>query len=141
MFEANHQCIITTKIYSTASHEANSSQRLLNCAGLYCETRENRYREGNFTVVEKRFESVSAWHRCDPYEWWSKLHLQCTRNPSIDHISLIFDHSINGGPFYRIVDVRDVCSLSYDAFTHNSWIKLPPEAPVVGYPVQNVYEI
>ena len=88
---------------------------------------------------EQRFESGTAWNRCYPYEWWSRYHTRCERNPSIDRISLRIDHSINGGPFYRIVDTENICDLPYYPLGENRWIKQPPEAPLIGYPVTNTY--
>jgi len=64
----------------------------------------------------------------------------CKRDESIDHILWQFDHSTNGGPFYRIVDENNICQLEYKPFSHNTWIKTPKEgAPIMGYPVKNLY--
>lgn len=112
MFEANHQCISNVNIYK---------------------------KDG--TIENETKEYFSARYRCNPYRRWFYVMQQCKREKeSIDHIEWQFDHSINGGPFYRIVDENDVCSLEYKPFTHNPWIKLPEkEAPIIGYPVKNYY--
>jgi hypothetical protein len=139
MFEANHQCSATVSTYSNESTTASSTFDTLSCSGLYCLTRVSMFPDHGQTVRQSRYESPSAWNRCDPYEWWAKLHTQCARNPLISRIAFQFDHSINGGPFYRIVDVPNMCDVSYKPFVHNEWIKLPGEAQVVGHPVQNIY--
>jgi hypothetical protein len=112
MFEANHQCISQTEIVFTD------------------DKKEEKYKE-----------SRSARNRCDPYARWFQLKQLCSRNPSIKSISWTFDHSINGGPFYRIVNTEDACQLSYKAFSHNEWIVTPQDgAQPVGTPVKNVYD-
>jgi hypothetical protein len=111
MFEANHQCISNVVVYG---------------------------KDG--TVSSGTDESESARSRCNPYNRWFRLKQVCLRNPEVSEISWTFDHSVNGGPFYRIVDEENVCNLEYHAFRHNEWIKTPVEgAPAVGRPVENVY--
>ncbi len=85
-------------------------------------------------------EMALARHRCDPYEEWFAIQQRCLRDTEVARIGWTLDHSINGGPFYRIVDEKDACALRYRALGHNEWIR-PPEggAPVVGYPVENIY--
>jgi hypothetical protein len=140
MFEANHQCIATVRTYSTGGLLATSSADVLSCQGFYCLTHTSSYRENGLTVKEDRYESPSAWNRCDPYEWWAQLHTRCAMNPAVVRVAFQFDHSINGGPFYRIVDVPNICDVIYRPFVHNDWILMPPEAQIVGYPVQNGYQ-
>lgn len=92
----------------------------------------------NGTQRKERIENINAQHRCDPYDYWFVLKSQC--DASIDRIGWTFDHSINGGAFFRIVDAEDVCDLEYRPFRHNVWIKTEHDNPqVVGYPVRNVY--
>ena len=112
MFEANHQCISTAHI---VRQESGSE--------------------------EVRSEGISARNRCDPYRVWFALNQLCTRNTqTLERISWTFDHSINGGPFYRIVDVENACDLTYKPFSHNEWIKTLSDNPeIIGYPVENVY--
>ncbi len=111
MFEANHQCVSQTQVHLD---------------------------DGSKNEFVK--ESFSARERCDPYKIWFRIQQLCTRYNNIDHISWKFDHSINGNPFYRIVDENDVCSLEYKTFTHNEWIKLPKDNPeIIGKPLQNLY--
>lgn len=110
MFEANHQCRSTTKrIYSDGRTE------------------------------ERITDHTNARDRCDPYDTWFRLKQQCTRNMDIARIEWTFDHSINGGPFYRIVSVQNACDLQYHAFGHNEWIKDDTVAEVMGHPLKNYY--
>lgn len=111
MFEANHQCVSSYTI---------------------------RYADGRSR--SRTEQSPSARNRCDPYRKWFRLSQRCLLNPGIARIGWTFDHSVNGGPFYRIVDVEDACGLRYHAFRHNPWILLPDEgARIVGVPVKNLY--
>ncbi len=139
MFEANHQCIARIRTYTSAEKVASTSAEMLACKGSYCMTEVSTYMDGTDAVRETRYESAAAWSRCDPYPWWTQLNQLCDLNPSIARIDFQFDHSVNGGPFYRIVDERNICSVEYRPFVHNEWIKMPPEAPIIGYPVENVY--
>lgn len=111
MFEANHQCM--------------SSQTVT-------------FTDGSTTTKDRA--SYSARNRCDPYQYWFNAKQTCERYGNIASIAWTFDHSINGGPFYRIVDEANICELEYKAFKHNNWIKLPADNPeIIGYPVKNVY--
>jgi len=140
MFEANHQCIATVTTYRSASTTPRSFEMPMgtSCGSPYCRVKETVTQRGDISVSEDRYESGGPSTRCDPYEWWSKLVRHCELDATIERVALTFDHSINGGPFYRMVDTTDVCALSYKMFRHNEWIRIPPEAPVVGYPVTNV---
>lgn len=110
MFEANHQCMSEGII-----HYIDGTERETNRTG------------------------VSARDRCNPYTQWFRFNQMCERIATIDRIEWRFDHSINGGPFYRIVDVPDACALEYSAFKHNDWIQLEDTAEIIGYPVKNFY--
>ncbi len=111
MFEANHQCVSTPTVHLMDG-----------------------------TIFSQTTESASARSRCDPYKYWFELKQNCLRHKNIARISWTFDHSINGGPFYRIVDSVNMCELEYKTFKHNTWIKLPTDNPsIIGYPVKNVY--
>ncbi len=111
MFEANHQCIS-------------------NVRRIYTDGTEKTTRD----------ESASARSRCDPYRYWFRLKTICERTPGIEAIVWTFDHSINGGPFLRIVDTENACELAYSPFSHNEWIKTEKDNPkILGYPVENIY--
>ena len=92
MFEANHQCISVSQIF---------------------------LKGGGFN--ERIRESESSRNRCDPYARWFQLNQICLRDPDVESVAWTFDHSINGGPFYRIVDVQDACQLQYKPLEHNAW--------------------
>jgi hypothetical protein len=110
MFEANHQCISTEHIM---------------------------FKNGSTT--DTRDESDNARSRCDPYRYWFVINTLCQRNPTIASVAWTFDHSVDGGPFLRIVDVSNACTLHYSAFAHNNWIKTEYDNPkIVGYPVENI---
>jgi hypothetical protein len=111
MFEANHQCVSIVHVNK------------------------------NDGSTEYRKESYSARQRCDPYEYWFRIHTICVRDPDIMSVAWTFDHSIDGGPFLRIVDVPDACTLSYQPFARNTWIKTEYDHPAVeGYPLENLYD-
>lgn len=137
MFEANHQCRYTSRTYTRATGE-NSSWHGMQCSGLFCLTDTAIETGETETVFTRTVESASSWNRCDPYETWTRLKATCSY-PGVTRISLEFDHSVNGGPFYRIVDESSICDLAYHPFSHNAWIRVPPEAEITGYPRQNAY--
>lgn len=142
MFEANHQCVATVTSYYTSKRSGRDdfeSPPGAQCQGFYCATKRTTAVSATGTVQQIRYESGTAWNRCDPYEWLSRLKQPCTNNPTLTRIALQLDHSINGSPFYRIVDTDNICNLTYQPFAHNAWILIPPEAKTVGYPVENWY--
>lgn len=111
MFESNHQCI--------------SEYIILN-------------KDGTNNTINR--VSNTARHRCNPYIYWFKLKQRCEQNEEIQAISWKFDHSINGRPFLRIVDEKNICELEYKPFSHNNWIKAEFDNPeVIGWPVKNYY--
>ncbi|MSU73810.1 hypothetical protein EXS56_01590 [Candidatus Kaiserbacteria bacterium] len=141
MFDANHQCVTTVKYYYRpgiklvkASSEVASGE---SCANFECVTKSETYEENGGWVKEIRLESPVSWKRCDPYEKWALQKNKCTGR--VAHVSMQLDHSINGGPFYRIIDEQNICELQYHVFGQNTWIQAPPEAPAVGTPLKNVY--
>jgi len=76
--------------------------------------------------------------RCDPYAFWFRAKSRfCSSALTGDKYRIVFNHSINGGPFYEIVDESDLCSLTYQPFSHNAWIKDEKLARPVARPVQN----
>lgn len=143
MFEANHQCIVTVGTYTKVSDAAQrpdwESPAGTRCQGFFCLVKTTTRNINDGTCREERYESGTGWNRCYPYERWARYHDKCARDENISRISLQIDHSINGGPFYRTVDVQNICDLPYYAFKPNPWIKSPPEAPLIGHPVTNTY--
>jgi hypothetical protein len=110
MFDANHQCASTEIVH-----------------------------EKDGRVSERHQESRAAQSRCPPYAFWYKIKQECERRADqISSIEWKFDSSVNGGPFYRIVDVKNACELEFQPLQRNEWMKFPSEgAPVVGYPRRN----
>lgn len=106
MFEANHQCVSTTKIYYL-----------------------------NKIVKNLTNSNYIANNRCDPYHYWYRIKTICDRDSNIEKVSWTFDHSINGHKFERIVDVENACGLDYKVLKHNSWIKLDGESEILDQPV------
>ncbi len=112
MFEANHQC----------------RSRII-------------YELDNGKQATSTYESTKAWDRCDPYKVWLTIQRHCDY-AGVHTARWTFDHSINGHPFYRIVDVPDACVLTYKPLSHNSWIHIPGEgARVIGRPLKNPYNL
>lgn len=96
------------------------------------------YNNKNETIYSK--DGTSARDRCDPYRYWfTAKQRYCLKKSDNLKFRLTVLHSINGGPFYRIVDEPDLCSLEYKPFTHNEWIKTEKEAEPVARPRQNLY--
>jgi hypothetical protein len=111
MFEANHQCISTIVLRNTLSGEEFTQSSL----------------------------SIRAQHRCNPGQYIQRIKKTCAMNPGYT-IAWTFDHSINGGPFYRMIDESDACGLEYKTIRKNPWIKYNfDEMEVIGYPLQNYY--
>ncbi len=112
MFEANHQCMAT---YTT------------------------NYTDGR--VVNENKQTSDARNRCDPYTYVYGYKNRCGL-VGVKSISFTFDHSINGNPFYRIVDAPNLCTLTYKPFTHNPWIKSGEDNPqMIGRPVKDFYMV
>lgn len=140
MFEANHQCVATVRAHLTEGGDFPIPPQRPGCSGQICLVSSEDSIENGAGVREMRYETGAAWNRCDPYEYYIRIKQQCEKNLHLGRISLVLDHSINGGPFYRIVDEQNVCELTYQPFSHNEWIKLPGEAPAVGLPLKDEYQ-
>jgi hypothetical protein len=111
MFEANHQCVEEATIYRNGEAPQTLSK-----------------------------ESFQARNRCDAYRVWFKYQQQCQKDATIEQVAVKFDHSINGQPFYRTIDVPDICAVEYKPFSRNSWIKTDKDgAELIGYPMRNYY--
>ncbi len=87
----------------------------------------------------RQLNAVRARHRCDPFPFLLSAQKQYCKAKQKPKISFMMIHSINGGPFYEIVNEKDMCALSYKPFSRNPWIKTPPEAKTIGRPFQNYY--
>jgi hypothetical protein len=143
MFEANHQCVAEVSAHLKPDGDfvepLSGTTTALECGGQTCLVSREVYEQDGLVVRKERFETGASWNRCDPYEYFRRAKQRCALSPAVEKIGLVFDHSINGGPFYRIVNEENLCDLEYMPFSHNEWIKLPPEAPPVGLPVKDAY--
>lgn len=82
-----------------------------------------------------------ARYRCDPWQYLQTAQRQfCHGKEQPPRISFNMSHSINGGPFYEIVDEPDMCALTYQPFRHNEWIRDASRARIVGRPTMNRYD-
>ena len=68
------------------------------------------------------WENKKAMSACDPYEEWYKIKRWCDLE-KVTNIEWTYDHSLNGAPYRRIVDVKNACELTYHPFSHNEWIR------------------
>jgi hypothetical protein len=93
-----------------ANHQCKSKYKISYLNGTE-KTKEESYNTSNF--------------RCDPYIFYRKIKNQC--NDNISSIEWVFLHSINGHAYEKSVDEKNVCNLSYNAFSHNEWIKVDAE--------------
>ena len=89
--------------------------------------------EPNVNSLYSEHETAAAKRRCDPYRYWQQAKMWFCNNPN-EKYRLIIQHSINGGPFYEIVNEPDMCNLTYHPFYHNDWIKTEKEATPVKRP-------
>ncbi|NBX86034.1 MAG: hypothetical protein EBQ80_02145 [Proteobacteria bacterium] len=87
--------------------------------------------------IVRNFYSTNPRNRCDAYDHFFRNKTRYCNQPH--PVALTLDHSINGGPFYRIIDEPNICTLTYQPFSHNSWIKDETTATPVGIPTKNVY--
>ena len=113
MFEANHQCISTVRVNDATA---------------------------NYVVDEHTRFSVDAKSRCNPLFYLQRIKKICATLDQGKSVSWTFDHSVNGGPFFRMIDEENACVLQYAPFSHNTWIKYDREKmEIVGYPLKNYY--
>ena len=95
-------------------------------------------KDQNNHILDKK-ETVFSKRRCDPYLYWHQAKMRFCTNNTQGKYKLTIWHSINGGPFYEIVNEPDLCSLTYYPFYHNDWIKTEDEAVPIGRPRKNYY--
>jgi hypothetical protein len=89
--------------------------------------------------IQMQRNGISARFRCDPWPFLYTAQQRYCKISNPPKINFRLNHSINGGPFYEIVNEEDLCALTYKPFSHNDWIKMPPEAKPVGRPLKNLY--
>lgn len=108
MFDANHQCLSQE---TTVTPDGKEDRRIV--------------------------ASNGAMRRCGPYTRLFGLQQTCRRQPGT-RIEWLFLSSVNGHPFYEIVNVPDACALNYSEFGLNEWMKFPETgAQIRGYPEKN----
>jgi hypothetical protein len=108
MFDANHQC--------------QSRERLIDHQGKQ---------------HENTWSSAGGMKRCGPYPTYFKLKQKCLKADTAT-IQWTFLSSVNGGPFYKIVDVPNICDLEYSTLGENNWLQDPKRgAEMVGFPKKN----
>lgn len=105
-------------------------------ANYQCESRITTEDAVGETTIQF-IRNTAAMRRCEPYKLWFGIHQQCLiYGPR--KIAWQMATSVNGGPFYEIVNEKDACALRFPAFSNVPWIKRPDlDAPVVGYPQRN----
>jgi hypothetical protein len=106
MFEAAHQCVSTISVDKILA-------------------------DGTTKTYAFRKQNHIANNRCDPYQYWYEIKRKCELEGDIQKVSWTFDHSINGHPYERIVDVDNACGLKYKSFGHNDWIKLDGQSEIL----------
>jgi hypothetical protein len=93
--------------------------------------------EYNNTLVQE--DSIKAINRCNPWAYLVRQQRNFCQRPSAQKFQFRIISSINGGPFYEIVNEQNLCSLRYKAFGTNDWIKDQKAAPAVGRAKENMY--
>jgi hypothetical protein len=96
MFDASHDCRSRATI-----HYANGLTRQLNSV------------------------TYRAIDRCDPYQRWFPMKQMCASDDSISSISWRFEHAVNGYRPQVVVEENNICSLNYEPFSKNYWIRSP----------------
>lgn len=90
------------------------------------------------SVLSMNRGSRMARGRCGPRLGLMRIHKFCQElKPTA--IQWTLDQSINGDPFYQIVQTEDACRLSYSLFGKNEWMTLQ-NPPVVGFPRVNALD-
>jgi hypothetical protein len=83
--------------------------------------------------------SYDSRNRCDPYLYLVSLQKKyCQGGVATSSLSWTFDHSINGEPYKRIVDTKNLCALVYKPFTHNTWIDSSEETVTIAKAYKNL---
>lgn len=91
-----------------------------------------------FDSGQKRVRQMtenSARKRCSPFHYLQRAQHLCRR--TTQPVSLKLDQSLDGQPFYRIVDLTDACSAKASLFGANPWLRGELESILVGYPDRN----
>jgi hypothetical protein len=73
------------------------------------------------TSHTEKIKGSQAYEKRSPYKMWFELKKRCT--PEVERISWTLKLSLNYDPFKKIVDVQNLCTLKFDPFFKNDWIK------------------
>lgn len=87
---------------------------------------------------QKKFLDLSensARKRCSPFHYLQRAQHLCRRTGQ--PVSLRLDQSLDGKPFYRIIDLEDACEAEARLLGKNSWLRGELDAELVGYPDRN----
>lgn len=84
---------------------------------------------------EWSFGFPASRRRCGGFEFLQRAKHFCrmTQKP----VSLQVDQSLDGNPFYRIVDLADACAVQPSLFGSNPWLIAPGSTSPTGYPRAN----
>lgn len=88
-------------------------------------------------IKNRKSGSTAAMNRCFVIDTFQAIKRQCTHLGPGQTITWSFLQSQNGGPFYEIISEPDACALTFNAFTPNSWIRIPADQLIRGYPEKN----
>jgi hypothetical protein len=94
----------------------------------------------NGDIIIHKKASNEAMRRASPYNIWYELNQIC-KDTNVGTIKWRYYSSINGNPFYQLINTENMCKLKYHTFRENDWILTPEtKAPLVGYPEYSVPE-
>lgn len=135
-----HIAYYATYGFQPFSLEGNKLRMYMFDANYQCRSSATfMYADGSSRALTS--DSYYAKYRCDPYAHWFYFNQLCGERGGPESVRWTFDSSVNGSPFFRIIDVADACALPYRPFGRNAWIRVPGEelVPIVGYPEKNEY--
>jgi hypothetical protein len=72
------------------------------------------------------YSNGKAMGLCDPYLLWFDAQTLC-KDEHVARVGMVFDHSINGHPYIRLVDEKNICDQDYSFLSHNTWINIDGE--------------
>jgi len=95
---------------------------------------ELEYSEGEQKKVLTISENT-ARKRCSPFYFLQRAQHLCRRTGN--NVALKLDQSLDGKPFYRIIDLSDACRAEARLLGKNAWLKSELESDLIGYPDRN----
>lgn len=80
-----------------------------------------------------------AMDRCDPWPVFFRIQQRCAQEEGPIPWRML--SSVNGGPFFEVVNEKDACAIEYHLFKKNPWLKTPlMGAEIAGYPDKTVFK-